>query len=120
MAASFASKFDAELVALNVFYPHAAYPGVSNENLDPEVYAERVRSIVAERTAEALGKLEARYTFRQETGHPAERIVQVAAAEGFDLIVLGRCGLGGFRSMLLGSVPDRVARHAPCPVLVMR
>ncbi|HZT43269.1 MAG TPA: universal stress protein [Chthonomonadaceae bacterium] len=120
MAAQLAGKYDAELVALNVFQPHAAYPGVSNENLDPEVYGERVRSMVAERTAVALGKMDGRYTFRQETGHPAEKIVQIAAAEGFDLIVLGRRGLGGFKAMLLGSVSDGVAHHAPCPVLVVR
>ncbi|HLV81130.1 MAG TPA: universal stress protein [Chthonomonadaceae bacterium] len=120
MAAALAGKFDAALVALSVFHPQAVYPGVSKEDLEPEVYAERVRVKVAERTAEALSKLDARYTFRQETGHPAEKIVQIAAEEDFDLIVLGRRGLGGFQAMLLGSVSDRVAHHAPCPVLVVR
>ncbi|MBI3761857.1 MAG: universal stress protein, partial [Chloroflexi bacterium] len=29
-------------------------------------------------------------------------------------------GLGTFQGLLLGGVSDRVARHAPCPVLIVR
>lgn len=41
------------------------------------------------------------------------------AAENADLVVVGRRGVGGFQRLLLGSVSDHVARHAPCPVVVM-
>jgi nucleotide-binding universal stress UspA family protein len=53
-------------------------------------------------------------------GSPAEAILQVAAVRHCDLIVLGSRGLGTFQGLLLGSVSDRVARHAPCPVLIVR
>jgi nucleotide-binding universal stress UspA family protein len=53
-------------------------------------------------------------------GPPAEAILQVAAVRHCDLIVLGSRGLGTFQGLLLGSVSDRVARHAPCPVLIVR
>jgi nucleotide-binding universal stress UspA family protein len=43
----------------------------------------------------------------------------VDAAEGADLVVIGRRGAGGFSRLLLGSVSENVARHAPCPVVVM-
>jgi len=44
----------------------------------------------------------------------------VEAAEGADLLVLGSRGLGGFRSLLLGSVGLQCAHHAPCPVVIVR
>ena len=51
-------------------------------------------------------------------GHPAQQLVK--AAEGADLLVVGSRGHGGFVGMLLGSVSQHVAAHAPCPVLVVR
>jgi nucleotide-binding universal stress UspA family protein len=53
-------------------------------------------------------------------GDAAEAIVNVAAVRHCDLIVMGSRGLGTFQGVLLGSVSDRVVRHAPCPVLVVR
>jgi nucleotide-binding universal stress UspA family protein len=37
-----------------------------------------------------------------------------------DLIVVGSRGKGGLRRLLLGSVAEFVARHAPCSVLIAR
>lgn len=50
-------------------------------------------------------------------GGAAARLLE--AADGADLVVVGRRGLGGFGRLLVGSVSENVARHAPCPVVVM-
>jgi nucleotide-binding universal stress UspA family protein len=51
-------------------------------------------------------------------GNPAPRLL--ADAENGRLIVLGSRGRGGFGSLLLGSVSQRVATHAHCSVVVVR
>lgn len=53
-------------------------------------------------------------------GRPAETIVRTAADRGADLIVVGTHGRSGVTRMLMGSIAERVVRHAECPVLVAR
>jgi nucleotide-binding universal stress UspA family protein len=47
-------------------------------------------------------------------------IVALAKEIGAGLIVMGCRGHRGIRRALEGSISDRVIRHAPCPVLVVR
>jgi len=49
-----------------------------------------------------------------------ETIINHAAKEHVDLIIVGTRGLGGFKKMLIGSVSSGVISHANCPVLVVR
>ena len=51
-------------------------------------------------------------------GEPAAAIVNVATRLGVDLIVVGNKGMRGKRRVL-GSVPNSVAHHAPCAVLIV-
>lgn len=58
-------------------------------------------------------------TFEVVVGHPAEYLVDYACRIKADLIVVGHHGRSGIQRWLMGSVADRVADHAPCPVLVV-
>jgi nucleotide-binding universal stress UspA family protein len=51
-------------------------------------------------------------------GDPVEAILDTVGREGVDLIVMGRRGLGRLQGLLVGSVSERVARHAEVPVLL--
>jgi nucleotide-binding universal stress UspA family protein len=53
-------------------------------------------------------------------GRPSNRIIETAKEGGFDLIVMGSRGLGCIKQFFLGSVSDRVADEAPCPVLIVK
>ena len=53
-------------------------------------------------------------------GQPAEEIVAAARESKCDSIVLSTRGLTGLDRYLIGSVADRVARLAPCSVVLMR
>jgi len=53
-------------------------------------------------------------------GNPAESIVEAAKEGECDLIVIGSLGLGGFKEFILGSVSDKVADEATCPVTIVK
>lgn len=53
-------------------------------------------------------------------GRPGDAIVAEAAAGAADLVVVGARGLGHMSRVLLGSVSERVLRHAECPVLIVK
>jgi nucleotide-binding universal stress UspA family protein len=53
-------------------------------------------------------------------GRPDAAIVWLAEEIGARLVVVGSRGLGGMKRTLIGSVSDSVARHAHCPVMVVR
>jgi nucleotide-binding universal stress UspA family protein len=73
--------------------------------------------------AEALSTLSAagvRADTTLKVGNPAEEIIAASDEGDFELIVLGSTGAGRAVRFLLGSVTDRVARHANRPVMVVR
>ncbi|MCS6849086.1 MAG: universal stress protein [Anaerolineae bacterium] len=53
-------------------------------------------------------------------GRPAEAILDMAERRGVDLIAMATHGYGGIRRFLIGSVADRIVRHAHAPVLLVR
>lgn len=53
-------------------------------------------------------------------GDPGLLIADYAAEVHADLIVMPSHGYHGVKRLLLGSVAERVLRHANCPVLVLR
>jgi nucleotide-binding universal stress UspA family protein len=53
-------------------------------------------------------------------GHPAQQIIEHAAEQGADLIVLGHRGHGALDRWRLGSVTHRVISYAECAVMVVR
>jgi nucleotide-binding universal stress UspA family protein len=57
---------------------------------------------------------------RLSEGGASEEIVALAEEIGAGLIEVGSRGRGRIRRLLMGSVSDAVARHARCPVIVVR
>ena len=52
-------------------------------------------------------------------GNAGRAIIEYATQGNYDLIVIGSHGRTGLSRAVLGSVAERVVRHAPCPVLVV-
>jgi universal stress protein A len=75
-----------------------------------EKWAEEARALGADRLTMSL--LE---------GVAWDQIIAVLRTDpAYDLAVLGTHGRTGLKHVLLGSVAEKVVRHAPCPVLVVR
>lgn len=55
-----------------------------------------------------------------EFGSPRECIVRFARDNDYDLIIIGKRGLGRIKGMIMGSVSSYVVSESPCPVLVMK
>ncbi len=73
-------------------------------------------SKVAKELEGRVGKVEVTV----EAGDPADEILLVAKKYEVDIIVLGYKGYGKEGRFLLGSVTDKVVRHASKSVLVVR
>lgn len=55
-----------------------------------------------------------------ERGNPEKLIVEIAAARGADLVVMGTHGRTGWQRLLVGSVTESVVGASPIPVLVAK
>jgi len=73
--------------------------------------------VLQHRSANGKAKLMAMH-FR--TGRPDRAIVQLARELGADVIVVATQPTSRLQRLLGGSVADRIARSAPCPVVVVR
>lgn len=111
-AEEMARRFGAELTLLHVSDPLSGsdLPGAGELSGRREI--DRALVLLRERDYRVRGVL--------RRGHPADEIVQAAAAERADLIVIGTHGRTGLKHALMGSVAEGVVRKAPCPVLTVR
>lgn len=53
-------------------------------------------------------------------GSAVEELCAIAAREKVDLLIIATQGSTSVRAALIGSVAERVVRHAHCPVMVVR
>jgi nucleotide-binding universal stress UspA family protein len=53
-------------------------------------------------------------------GDPAQQLIKLAEDRAVDLIVTSTHGRSGLSHLLMGSVAEKIIRHAPCPVFVVR
>lgn len=53
-------------------------------------------------------------------GHPAKNIMESAKEGNFDLILVGHTELSEVWARFLGTTAEKVSRHAPCSLLIVR
>lgn len=117
-ALDLAGRYGATVHALYVVDANLRSALVDAGSDDEELRRRGERAVrTVERMAESHG-IEAVTELRE--GAPAETILAYADGIDADLIVAGTHGRSGVRRHLLGSVAERLVRHATCPVLTVR
>ena len=110
----------ADLVALAVQERLPRFSGTIDEVQEEKEFANQQYSRLldgAQAQARAAG-VQLRTLMRP--GHPAQTIVEVAGEGRFDVILVGHSGLSGVWAAFLGTTAEKVSRHAPCSVLIVR
>ena len=73
-----------------------------------------------EKIARRLRRRGADVEVRLLTGAPGVEILRAIETEKADTVVMGTHGRTGLRKVLMGSVAEKVAREARCPVITVR
>lgn len=110
----------AELWALAVQERLPRFSGTMDEVQEEKAFANQHYGQLLEvaRTKAQDAGLELKTLMRP--GHPAQTILQAAKEGKFDLILVGHSGLSGVWAAFLGTTAEKVSRHAPCSVLIVR
>lgn len=116
-ASQLALQYNAVLQLVSVvdtksFGARSAYDLKYAEALKQE-YADKIEKLVKEALQAGVKEVESVV----EAGLPKAILTQLP---NIDLLVCGATGLNRIEKMVLGSVAEKVARHAPCDVLIVR
>ncbi|HET8937542.1 MAG TPA: universal stress protein [Polyangiales bacterium] len=123
-AAAIAATYGASLDVIHAWdIPTFAVPGEMAGYALPDTVIDTVSAQAQHMMEELLSQVRAKAVAIRNAsvvpGNAGRAIVEVARGGSYDLIVIGSHGRTGLARAMLGSVAERVVRHAPCPVLVV-
>ena len=124
-ATALATRLGASLHLLHVVEDPATTGAWSAESMPPDLAELRTELVADAERRLRVYRGEPEHTqvpvvTTARMGLTSHTIVDYAAALNIDLIVMGTHGRTGIAHLLMGSVAERVLRHAPCPVLTVR
>lgn len=123
-ARTLGEKFNSAITVIHVIEPHYALPAVAISGEAPfvTVSIEEVETTgyklieMARQRMHGYEPLETTLEF----GHPAERIVDLAKEDDYDLIIMGSRGLSSIAGFFQGSTSAAVAHYSTIPVMLVK
>ncbi|OGU76728.1 MAG: stress protein UspA [Ignavibacteria bacterium RBG_16_34_14] len=122
-AVNFAKHFNASLILVYVIEPVIYPPDFSMGQIAiPTPGLEMDKRAVEELDKLAEQEIPSSLPVKKiiKTGKPFVEIIETAAEEDVDLIIIATHGHSGVEHILFGSTAEKVVRKAPCPVLTLR
>jgi nucleotide-binding universal stress UspA family protein len=120
-ASAFAAQFQATLLLLHVVefsFIGSDFGLVELSQIEPDLKNNATQRLNEWRQKEVSQSMAAEVLVR--SGRPYVEIVETAREASVDLILIASHGHSSLAHVLLGSTVERVVRHAPCLVLVVR
>ena len=121
-AADLSKKNEARLFIVTVIRPPEGWWGIVGSPPPADVLIASMSEAqqgILDATVEELDLEGVEWEAAEEIGEPAAALADVCREKGADLLVVGRRGAGIVERLVMGSVADRVAHYAPCPVLIV-
>lgn len=121
-AALLAEQNEAKVTLVHIYNPQGvAFGGDPGDGKSvPKDVETRINAELRRLVEDRFGNVKDRKTVLIVSESPAKGIVAYAEKEDVDMIVMTTHGRTGLKRMMIGSVAERVVRHAPCPVLTLR
>lgn len=122
-AVDLAVLFQADLKVVNILPVMPTSPTDPNITFEVPEF-ERILHKDSETKLNEILKAHVPATIKAEAvlghGNASKEIVRMAEEDSVDLIVIATHGYSGWHHLVMGSVAEKVLRHAPCPVFAVR
>ena len=124
-ARSLAEKYDGRLLVITVMIPYGSgsflQMSLDQTLIDQNNAAMKKAGFATlDMAKDKLGSYAGDVEYLEETGNPAELILEKSREDGCDSVVMGSRGLSGITEFLLGSVSSKVSQYAEVPVFVVK
>ena len=124
-ARSLAEKYNGRLLVITVMIPYGSgsflQMSLDQTLIDQNNAAMKKAGFATlDMAKDKLGSYAGDVEYLEETGNPAELILDACKEKGCDTIVIGSRGLSGVEEFLLGSVSSKVSQYAKVPVVVVK
>lgn len=119
-AVGFAKQFRADLILVHIV-EQMVYPGDwMYPPLAVSDFATEKREQITERLKQLGSEAGVKAKSIVRLGRAWQEVTEIAKEEKADLLVIATHGYTGLKHVLLGSVAEKIVRHAHCPVLTVR
>ena len=109
----------ASVTLITVVRPPEGWWGIEGSPPTPEAMSSAIAGARKDLLEPMRHSLDYEVELAMEIGEPGAAIINFCKEESIDMLFAGHRGAGVVERVMMGSVADRLAHHAPCPVVIV-